>query len=73
MQATLTFDLKEDQHTFDCMMNAINMHSAIMELREHLRALDKYHDLTEDQAKLISELREWLQNELTTQGLSQLF
>ena len=73
MQATLTFDLKEDQHTFDCMMNAINMHSAIMELREHLRALDKYHDLTEDQAKLIGDLREWLQNELQDQGLSQLF
>ena len=73
MQATLTFDLKKDQHTFDCMMNAINMHSAIMELREHLRALDKYHDLTEEQAKLIGELREWLQNELTAQGLSQLF
>ena len=73
MQATLTFDLKEDQHTFDCMMNAINMHSAIMELREHLRALDKYYDLTEEQAKLIGDLREWLQNELTDQGLSQLF
>lgn len=73
MQATLTFDLKEDQHTFDCMMNAINMHSAIMELREHLRALDKYHDLTEDQAILIGDLRQWLQNELQDQGLSQLF
>jgi hypothetical protein len=44
-----------------------------MELREHLRALDKYHDLTEDQAKLIGDLREWLQNELQDQGLSQLF
>ena len=73
MKATLTFDLKEDQHAFDCMMNAINMHSAIMELREHLRALDKYHDLTEDQLILIGDLREWLQNELTAQGLSQLF
>jgi len=73
MQATLTFDLKDDQHTFDCMMNAINMHSAIMELREHLRALDKYHDLTEDQLILIGDLREWLQNELNDQGLSQLF
>ena len=73
MQATLTFDLKEDQHTFDCMMNAINMHSAIMELREHMRALDKYHDLTEDQLILIGNLREWLENELQDQGLSQLF
>lgn len=73
MKVTLTFDLSKDQHTFDCMMNSVNMHSAIMELREHLRALDKYHDLSEDQAKLIGDLREWLQNELNDQGLSQLF
>ena len=73
MQATLTFDLKEDQHTFDCMMNALNMHSAIMEIREHLRALDKYHDLTEEQSHLMSDLRAWLENELREQGLSQLF
>ena len=73
MKATLTFDLKEDQHTFDCMMNAINMHSAIMELREHLRALDKYHDLSTEQAELIVNLRQWLENELREQGLSHLF
>jgi hypothetical protein len=73
MKASLTFDLSKDQHTFDCMMNAINMHSAIVELREHLRALDKYHDLTTDQAELIVNLRQWLQNELQDQGLSQLF
>jgi hypothetical protein len=73
MKASLTFDLKEDQHTFDCMMNALNMHSLILEMREHLRALDKYHDLTEDQYKTVGELREWLQNEICTQGLSQLF
>ena len=73
MQATLTFDLKEDQHTFDCMMSAINMHSAIMELREHLRALDKYHDLSTEQAELIVNLRQWLENELREEGLSHLF
>jgi hypothetical protein len=73
MKASLTFDLKEDQHTFDCMMNAINMHSVILEMREHMRALDKYHELSEDQLKLIGDLREWLQDEIRTQGLSQLF
>jgi hypothetical protein len=73
MKASLTFDLKEDQHTFDCMMNAINMHSVILEMREHLRALEKYHELSEDQLKLIGDLREWLQDEICTQGLSQLF
>jgi hypothetical protein len=73
MKATLTFDLKEDQHTFDCMMNAISMHSTIMELREHMRAVEKYHELSDDQLKLIGELREWLQEELCAQHLSQLF
>jgi hypothetical protein len=73
MKASLIFDLKEDQHTFDCMMNAINMHSVILEMREHMRALDKYHELSEDQLKLIGDLREWLQDEISTQGLSQLF
>jgi len=73
MKATLTFDLKEDQHSFDCMMNAINMHSTIMELREHMRAIEKYHDLSDDQLKLIGELREWLQEEINTAGLTQLF
>ena len=73
MKATLTFDLKEDQHTFDCMMNALNMHSAIIELQERLRALEKYETLTDDQYKLVGELREWLQGELNDQGLSQLF
>ena len=73
MKASLTFDLKEDQHTFDCMMNAVNMHSAIMELRAHLRALEKYQTLTDDQYKIVGELREWFADELEDQGLTQLF
>lgn len=73
MKATLTFDLKEDQHTFDCMINALNMHSAITELQERLRALEKYETLTDDQYKLVGELREWLRGELNDQGLTQLF
>jgi hypothetical protein len=73
MKASLTFDLKEDQHTFDCMMNAVNMHSAIMELQAHLRALEKYRELTDDQYKIVGELREWFADELEDQGLSQLF
>jgi hypothetical protein len=73
MKASLTFDLKKDQHTFDCMMNAINMHSVLLEMREHLRALEKYQTLSDDQYKLVGELREWLQGEICAQGLSQLF
>ena len=72
MKATLTFDLKEDQFTFDCMMNAITMHSILLEMQEHLRALEKYQTLTDDQYKLVGELREWLNTEINTQGLSHL-
>jgi len=72
MKATLTFDLKEDQHTFDCMMNAITMHSVLLEMQEHLRTLEKYRELTDDQYKLVGELREWLHAEISTQGLGHL-
>lgn len=72
MKASLQFDLREDQHTFDCMMNAINMHSVLLELKEHMRALDRYHDLTDDQYALLGDLREWLQNEISDNGLSHL-
>jgi hypothetical protein len=72
MKATLTFDLKEDQHTFDCMMSAIDMHSILLEMQEHLRTLEKYQTLTDDQYKLVGELREWLNTEINTQGLSHL-
>jgi hypothetical protein len=72
MKASLQFDLREDQHTFDCMMNAINMHSVLLELKEHLRAIDKYHDLTDDQYQMIGDLREYLQNEINENGLSHL-
>ena len=72
MKATLTFDLKEDQHTFVCMMSAIDMHSILLEMQEHLRTLEKYQTLTDDQYKLVGELREWLNTEINTQGLSHL-
>ena len=73
MKASLTFDLKEDQHTFDCMMNSINMHSVLNDMREHLRELEKYQNLTDDQYKLVGELREWFQEQICVQGLTQLF
>jgi hypothetical protein len=73
MKASLIFDLKEDQHTFDCMMNAVNMHSVILEMREHLRAMEKYHTLSDDELKVVVGLRDWLHEEISSQGLSQLF
>jgi hypothetical protein len=72
MKASLQFDLREDQHTFDCMMSAINMHSLLLELKEYLRALEKYHDLTDDQYQMLGDLRAWLQNEISDNGLSHL-
>ena len=72
MKATLTFDLKEDQHVFDCMVNATKMHDVLLELKEHLRSLEKYAPLTEEQDKVVNEIREWFHNEINTAGLSHL-
>jgi len=71
MTATLTFDLHEDQHAFDCAINGIKY--LIDEFRQHLRSLEKYQDLTEEQYDLVGKMREWLHTELLQAGISDKF
>ena len=73
MTATLTFDLHEDQHAFDCAINGVKYFDMIDEFRQHLRSLEKYADLTEEQYELIGKLREWLGGELANAGISDKF
>jgi hypothetical protein len=45
----------------------------IDEFRQHLRSLEKYQDLTEEQYELVGKLREWLAGELANAGISDKF
>ena len=73
MKASLTFDLQDDQHAFDCAVNGIKYFDLIDEFRQHLRSLEKYQDLTEEQYELVDKLREWLATELVQAGISDKF
>ena len=73
MKATLTFDLRDDQHAFDCAINGMKYFDMIDEVRQHLRSLEKYQDLTEDQYELVGKMREWLATELVEAGISDKF
>jgi hypothetical protein len=73
MKATLTFDLKEDQHAFDCAVNGTKYFDLIDDIRQYLRSLEKYQDLTDDQNKLVCKIREWLANEFEHAGVADKF
>jgi hypothetical protein len=73
MKATLTFDLREDQHAFDCAVNGNKYHDVIWETQQHLRSLEKYQDLTAEQYEIVGKIREWLASELLHAGIADKF
>ena len=73
MKATLRFDLREDQHAFECAINGVKYFDMIDEFRQHLRSLEKYQDLTEEQYEIIGKVREWLHGELLSAGIADKF
>ena len=73
MTATLTFDLSEDQHSFDCAINGNKYYDILFEIKEHLRSLEKYSDLTPEQYEIVGKLREWLADELLNAGIADKF
>jgi hypothetical protein len=73
MTATLTFDLHKDQHAFDCAINGVKYFDMIDEFRQHLRSLEKYQDLTQEQYEIVGKIREWLASELLDAGIADKF
>jgi hypothetical protein len=73
MKATLTFDLKEDQHAFDCAVNGMKYYDTLYEAQQHLRSLEKYQDLTQEQYDIVGKIREWLASELLDAGIADKF
>jgi len=73
MKSTLTFDLTQDQHEFRCALNGRKYFDLIDEIRQKLRSLEKYENLTDEQMELVGKLREWLHVELCEAGISEDF
>lgn len=59
MKAKLIFDLETDQTEFEMAVNAGKMYCALFDIKGELRRLYKYEDLTEDQYKLLEQIRDF--------------
>lgn len=72
MKAKLTFDLREDQHAFDCAVNASKMHDVIVEFRTDLKWMKDNGNYSEEELKAASKLLKLLDDEIESSGLSHL-
>lgn len=56
MKAKLTFDLPEDEHEWENVVNANNMYCAIWEIQQEIRRVWKYGELTEGQFEIVQQI-----------------
>jgi hypothetical protein len=72
MKAKLTFDLKEDQHEFDCVINATKMHEVIIEIRQRLKYIPEISSYSADEIKMARFILDLLDNEIEDAGMQHL-
>lgn len=58
MRATLSFNLPDEQETYDIHVKAMDMSIAVEEFGNYLRSEYKYKEHTEEVAKFLEEVRE---------------
>jgi len=56
MKAKLTFNLPEDQHEWDNVVNANNMYCALWDIQQEIRRVWKYGELTEGQFEIVEQI-----------------
>lgn len=61
MKATLKFNLPEEQHEYRNALEGAKMRCALYEIFEMLRSKVKHSDLTDEQYKAYSEVKEFMQ------------
>lgn len=73
MTATLTFDLREDQHAFDCAVNGVKYYDMIADVLEYMLNMEEQEELTAEQYKMLGRIRDWMYNALDDEGLAGRF
>ena len=58
MEATLKFNLPDDQFEFECAVKSTKMYFTLTEIKEELRAIWKYEELKENQFEMVERIRE---------------
>jgi len=58
MDATLKYNLPDDQFEFESAVKSTKMFFALTEIKDELRAIWKYEDLKENQFEMVERIRE---------------
>lgn len=58
MEATLKFNLPDDEFEFNCAVKSTKMYFALTEIKDELRAIWKYEELKENQFEMVERIRE---------------
>ena len=56
MKASLEFNLPEDQNEFDDAVNATKYIAALHDIKNHVRSVWKYGELSDDTYKVVDEI-----------------
>lgn len=64
MKATLEFSLPEEQEDFDNAVRAPKLKSALWNIVQLLRSIDKYEELSDGERKMIVRVRELVHEQL---------
>jgi hypothetical protein len=58
MEATIKFNLPDDEFEFNCAVKSTKMFFALTEIKDELRAIWKYEELKENQFEMVERIRE---------------
>jgi len=58
MDATLKYNLPDDQFEFESAVKSTKMFFALTEIKDELRAIWKYEELKENQFEMVERIRE---------------
>lgn len=70
MANKITIEFIDDIDAAQMALNAYAMYGALHDISKHLRELDKYVDKTEDQDKLLSDIRDRITDILISRGIT---
>ena len=56
MKATIEFDLPTDEHEYYCASHGDNMYAALWDVKQELRSLLKYAEITSEQYDIVEKI-----------------
>ena len=58
MKAIMKYNLPDEKFEYDCAVNSVRYWSALIEIKDEIRAIWKYEELKENQFEMVERIRE---------------